>query len=90
MGGFGGVYRFYGRVYRNFINYKIIYKYFLSRRMQRFTCSKKKEKGLTQKGGVSGLVIISTIHVLRFLEALLGGGGSVRRRNTLHVVGGRQ
>jgi hypothetical protein len=38
-----GFYRFYGRGYRNFIKYKIFYKYFLSERMQRFTLRKKVE-----------------------------------------------
>jgi hypothetical protein len=34
----------------------------------------------------------SSFHVRIFLYAFqeFGGGGSVRRRNTLHVVGGRQ
>jgi hypothetical protein len=32
----------------------------------------------------------ASLCVLFFVEPISGGGGSVRRRNTLHVVGGRQ
>jgi hypothetical protein len=38
---------------------------------------------------VLAFVFISYCWVF-FVEELGGGGGSVRRRNTLHVVGGRQ
>jgi hypothetical protein len=35
-------------------------------------------------------LICSFICIFVFVGAYFGGGGSVRRRNTLHVVGGRQ
>jgi hypothetical protein len=37
-----------------------------------------------------GSVVISMTFVFVFSVQGCGGGGSVRRRNTLHVVGGRQ
>jgi hypothetical protein len=41
-------------------------------------------------GGFRGLLYKQLFFVGFFVEELDGGGGSVRRRNTLHVVGGRQ
>jgi hypothetical protein len=93
MGGFGGFYRFYRRGYKYFIKNKIIYNYFLSERMQRFTVIKKVEGPKKYKlwwGRWGGLLSSYLAQVFVFFEELDGGGGSVRRRNTLHVVGGRQ
>jgi hypothetical protein len=41
-------------------------------------------------GGFRSLLYKQLLLVGFFVEELDGGGGSVRRRNTLHVVGGRQ
>jgi hypothetical protein len=35
------------------------------------------------------VLLYSVLHVVLYAEELDGGGGSVRRRNTLHEVGGR-
>jgi hypothetical protein len=54
---------------------------------------KQEKKGNTNKKvmkGLWGVVLLSSFLVVFGLEELGGGGGSVRRRNTLHVVGGRQ
>jgi hypothetical protein len=93
MGGFMGFYGFYRRGYKYFIKNKIIYKYFITERMQRFTIRKKVEVPKKKKlwwgsGGVYGF--LSFLCVLFLWVQGCGGGGSVRRRNTLHVVGGRQ
>jgi hypothetical protein len=40
--------------------------------------------------GWGGLAFRSFLRFEFFAEEPVGGGGSVRRRNTLHVVGGRQ
>jgi hypothetical protein len=58
--------------------------------MQRFTLRKKVEgpKNKIIGGGVGGLLTCLFICIFVFVEELDGGGGSVRRRNTLHVVGG--
>jgi hypothetical protein len=39
-------------------------------------------------GGSYGLIYCLTFHVVCLIIQGCGGGGSVRRRNTLHVVGG--
>jgi hypothetical protein len=41
-------------------------------------------------GGSYGLIYCLTFHVVCLIIQGCGGGGSVRRRNTLHVVGGRE
>ena len=60
--------------------------------MQRFTL--KIKRGATENkimgGMVGGLLTYFPICIFVFVEELDGGGGSVRRRNTLHVVGGRE
>jgi hypothetical protein len=49
----------------------------------------EKEKEVIIEGGFGGFCCrILSVHLLRIQGC--GGGGSVRRRNTLHVVGGRQ
>jgi hypothetical protein len=92
MGGVMGFYRFYRRGYKYFIKNKIIYNYFVSERMQRFTIRKKvegpKEKKVMEE--VMGVLVFSFIFWFVVCIQGCGGGGSVRRRNTLHVVGGRQ
>jgi hypothetical protein len=77
MGGFMGFYRFYGRGYRNFIKYKIFYKYFLSERMQRSTV-KKKVKGhkkiKVMRGGGIGCLFCIPLWICFLLKSLTGGG----------------
>jgi hypothetical protein len=41
-------------------------------------------------GGRGGYVLKFSFMVFLFVVQECGGGGSVRRRNTLHVVGGRE
>jgi hypothetical protein len=40
-------------------------------------------------GGMGGLLSLPATCIVYWIQGC-GGGGSVRRRNTLHVVGGRQ
>jgi hypothetical protein len=61
--------------------------------MQRFYVKKKSRRSqikINYGGGYGGLVVfIPTCWDVLLIQGC-GGGGSVRRRNTLHLVGGRQ
>jgi hypothetical protein len=60
--------------------------------MQRFTVTRKVKdpKNKIIMGGREGYGIVDYFIVMSCIIQGCGGGGSVRRRNTLHVVGGRQ
>jgi hypothetical protein len=89
MGGFMGFYGFYGRGYKIFIKINYFIKIFYNNTYAEVHNKKKKKKKQLWGGG-EGLVLVFILLVLWFLYSGVRGGGSVRRRNTLHEVGGRQ
>jgi hypothetical protein len=92
LGVFDGFIGFIGRYKINFIKLWKVIKLFYNRTYAEVHY-KKKSKG-SQKIKVMGGVGGSCGFHLHLLECFIGqecrGGGSVRRRNTLYVVGGRQ
>jgi hypothetical protein len=58
--------------------------------MQRSTLSKKIKSTEINIGDGWGLYLFFSLSFVCFLVFRGAGGGSVRRRNTLHEVGGRQ
>ena len=63
---------------------------FISKNKKRWKKKDKKIKRGGHYGGHYGGSYFTNKFCAVFVEELDGGGGSVRRRNTLHVVGGRQ
>jgi hypothetical protein len=62
---------------------------FISKEKEKTGNKIKKTKGHYSFEGIGGVIAYPSLFGFG-LEELDGGGGSVRRRNTLHVVGGRQ
>ena len=59
-------------------------------KLLRFTIRKKRGTQIKYKWGGVIFAVVFNFHVVCMIRSGVRGGGSVRRRNTLHVVGGRE